>query len=329
MPSGRDRPLILSRRLALPATRLLGVVAVLMMALPLVAGGSNRPEDRPTDPPAVSHVATYTWRMDDPDFGGFSGIEITRDGQHFHAVSDRGTIRWGTIERDEQGRITRMGAEGWTRLRDATGKPLPKGRPADAEGIAIAPDGTIWISFEGVARVVRYDTPESPARPLPRPDAFARMQVNSSLEALAIDDQGTIYTLPERSGALRRPFPVWRWRDGEWDQPFAIPRSGNWLAVGADFGPDGRFYLLERDFMGLLGFLSRVRRFDLTENGAENETILLQTRPLQYDNLEGISVWDDGQGIRITMISDDNFHFLQRTQIVEYRVAEQGAVRQP
>lgn len=329
MPSGRDRPLILSRRLALPATRLLGVVAVLMMALPLVAGGSNRPEDGSAAPPALSHVATHVWRMDDPDFGGFSGVEISQDGQRFHAVSDRGTIRWGTIERNEQGRITRMRAEGWTRLRDATGKPLPKGRPADAEGIAIAPDGTIWISFEGVARVVRYDTPESPARPLPRPDAFARMQVNSSLEALAIDDQGTIYTLPERSGALRRPFPVWRWRDGEWDQPFAIPRSGNWLAVGADFDPDGRFYLLERDFMGLLGFLSRVRRFDLTENGAENETILLQTRPLQYDNLEGISVWDDGQGIRITMISDDNFHFLQRTQIVEYRVAEQGAVRQP
>ena len=58
----------------------------------------------------------------------------------------------------------------------------------------------------------------------------------------------------------------------------------------------------------------------LTAEGPKDEEILLTTRPLQYDNLEGISVWDDGQGIRLTMISDDNFLIVQRTELVEYRL---------
>ena len=92
--------------------------------------------------------------------------------------------------------------------------------------------------------------------------------------------------------------------------------------MGADFGPDGWFYLLERDFRGILGFAARVRRMKLTENGPTDEEILLTTRPLQYDNLEGISVWQDGRGIRLTMISDDNFLFVQRTELVEYRLRD-------
>ena len=60
----------------------------------------------------------------------------------------------------------------------------------------------------------------------------------------------------------------------------------------------------------------------LTDHGPVDEEILLTTRPLQYDNLEGIAVWADGQGIRITMVSDDNFLFVQRTELVEYRLRD-------
>ena len=103
--------------------------------------------------------------------------------------------------------------------------------------------------------------------PLEVPAAFGEMQLNSSLESLAAAADGTLYTVPERSGAWDRPFPVWRWREGRgWDQPFALPREGRFLTVDADIGPDGRFYLLERD-VGLLGFRSRLRRFALAPAG--------------------------------------------------------------
>ena len=317
MPSRRHRPLRRGAARGIqgrPRRRLPGLALCALLLSACTASGDA--------PPDVEYVATYVWQMDDDAFGGFSGIEISEDGSRFTALSDRATVRWGRVERDDQGRIRHLETAGTAHLKDAMGKWLHPGWKGDSEGLAVGPDGTIWISFEGLTRIARYDTPDSPSKPLPRPAGFRAMQRNSSLEALAILPDGTLLTLPERSGALTRPFPVWRWRGGAWDQPFSIPRSGDWLAVGADVGPDGRFYLLERDFKGLLGFRSRVRRFDLSETGVSNEQVLLESRPLQYDNLEGISVWDDGQGIRITLISDDNFGFLQRTELVEYRVRE-------
>jgi hypothetical protein len=93
--------------------------------------------------------------------------------------------------------------------------------------------------------------------------------------------------------------------------------------VAADFGPDGRFYVLERDFRALGGFSSRLRRFELGTDGLTGEAILLETPFALHDNLEGLSVWRDDQGVlRATMISDDNFIFVQQTQIVEYRLPD-------
>ncbi len=144
------------------------------------------------------------------------------------------------------------------------------------------------------------------------------MQNNSGLEALAIDTAGDLYAIPERSGTEARPFPVYRFRDGAWSQPFAIPRRPPHLPVAADFGPDGRLYLLERHFAGL-AFQSRVRVFTLEDDQIVQEQTLIDTLPGQHDNLEGMAVWQDAAGrIRLTMISDDNFNFFQRTEIVEY-----------
>ncbi|WP_415639340.1 esterase-like activity of phytase family protein, partial [Paracoccus nototheniae] len=159
------------------------------------------------------------------------------------------------------------------------------------------------------------------AQPLPRPPKLPGMGQNSGLEALAIRDDGLIVAVPERSANESTPFTVLAF-DGAWSDYAQIRRDPRWLAVGADFGPDGWFYLLERDFRGILGFATRVRRMQLTPGVLQDDEILLETSPLQYDNLEGISVWHDGTGIRITMISDDNFLFLQRTEIVEYRLRD-------
>ncbi|MCA1777441.1 MAG: esterase-like activity of phytase family protein [Loktanella sp.] len=146
---------------------------------------------------------------------------------------------------------------------------------------------------------------------------FASMQGNGSLESLAIMPDGTLLTLPERSGRPDLPFPVYALDDSGWSIIAEIPRNGSFLPVGLDLGPDGRFYLLERDFTGL-GFRTRIRQFDA---GFTNETTLLKTANARHDNLEGISAWRDDTGsIRLTLVSDDNFLFLQRTEIVEYRV---------
>lgn len=288
---------------------LAGALALPLLAAPLTA-----------QPEAAEFLQSFRWQHDAPGFGGFSGLELDATGQDFVAVSDRTTLWHGQIRRDGQGRIVEIVAKPPAALRDRTGAPLSRFQ-GDSEGLALAPDGTVFISFEGLHRVARYPLTGGASAPLPRAEGFRALQRNSSLEALAIDAQGTLYTLPERSGGQTRPFPVFRYRTEGWDQPFAIPRDGDWLPVGADFGPDGRFYLLERDFWGLLGFLSRVRVFDLRDDTISGGQVLLQTHAGRHDNLEGLAVWRDRAGaIRLTMISDDNFRLLQRTEIVEYRL---------
>jgi len=266
-------------------------------------------------------VGSHTWKEPDPLFGGFSGIDLTADGSGAIIVSDRGRIATARLDRTE-GRITGVSQFTIRKLKGALTEQMPRGY-GDSEGIAVADDG-IYISFEGAeqARVWRYEDVSAQGFSLPRHPDFGAMQRNSSLEALAVDEAGTLYTLPERSGAADRPFPVYRFLDGRWDQPFTIPREGDFLPVGADFGPDGMLYLLERNFV-LFAFETRIRRFRIAGDTIEGGETVLQTRLGRHDNLEGLAVWRDGQGrIRLTMISDNNFRAFQVTEFVEYALPQ-------
>ena len=264
----------------------------------------------------TTYLGTYVWEGAGPRFGGMSAIEVQPDGLHFLAMSDRSMFISGTFLRTGD-QITGVVEDARSLLRSINGDPLT-GEWGDSEGLALDPDGNIYVSFEGFARVRVQRGLDGAPRLLPVARDFIGMQQNAALEALAVGPDGAIYTIPERSGRSNQPFPVYRFVQGVWDIPFSIPRRDAFLVSGADIGPDGRLYLLERDFTGL-GFRSRVRRFDLT-GGAEE--VLLETGTGTHDNLEGIAVWADTLGIRLTMISDDNFRFFQETQIVEYRVSD-------
>jgi hypothetical protein len=275
----------------------------------------------PAEP--AGFLSAFRWVTDDPLLGGLSGIEVSPDGSRFVVLSDRGAIAEGQFLRDGSGRITGIDAAPFALLKGDGDAPLRAGR-TDSEGIAWLEDGTILVSFEGVARVLSYAGVNSPAVNLPRVGEFRAMQENSSLEALAVDAAGQVYTLPERSGNEVRPFPVYVY-DGKWRQPFDIPREGAFLPVGADFGPDGRLYLLERNFLGLGGFASRVRAFAVEGDRLASGETVLETTAGTHDNLEGLSVWQDSAGaIRLTMVSDDNFKFYLRQEIVEYVLPVDG-----
>lgn len=272
--------------------------------------------------PPRGFLTDFAWTMQDVRFGGMSAIELSTDGKSFSSVSDQGAFTTGQISRDAQGRIVGVAAEPMTLLMDEKGKPFTDDA-SDSEGLAIAADGTAYVSFEGGARVERYDRLGGSGETLPIPPEFAALQNNSALEALAIDAEGTLYTLPERSGALDKPFPVFQFKTGKWTSTLQIPRDGKFLPVAADFGPDGRFYLLERNFRGLAGFSSRLRRFTLGSAGFGPPEVLLTTPVGLHDNLEGLAIWRDDQGRLIaTMVADDNFNPFLRSQIIEYRLPD-------
>lgn len=268
------------------------------------------------------YVGAYVWRMNDDAFGGFSAIEVMDDGASFVALGDKAVLLKGQFIRDDKGQITDIQAGPITPLLGGkSGQPL-RDRAADSEGLAIGPKGVAYVSFENRPRVARLNLTNARTGNLPRHPDFDKMPLNGALEALAIDDQGRLYTLPEEA-PRQDSFPVYRWQDKTWDKAFSILKRGRFLPVAADFGPDGRLYLLERDFRGMGGFASRLRRFDLTPEGFQNETQLLESTFGQHDNLEGLSVWRDAAGsLRATMISDDNFVFFQRTELVEYKLPD-------
>lgn len=273
-------------------------------------------------PLGLGLVGSYTWhRGSQTNFGGFSAIEVGNDGTSFAAVSDRGWIVRGEFVRDADGRITAIRATPVEPLLSSrSGKALPP-YASNAEGMAMAPDGRLYVSFEGLHRVGYLRPGENVVRGVERSPDFENLQSNSGMEALALDPEGRLIAIIERSGDLKRPYPVYRLeKDGHWTKPYTVPRIPPYLPVGADTGPDGRLYVLERHFAGI-GFQSRIRSFAFGRDGLEDERILLETPLGRHDNLEGISVWTgtDG-GIRLTMISDDNLNMFQRTEIVEYRL---------
>ncbi|TFL18713.1 esterase-like activity of phytase family protein [Jannaschia formosa] len=261
---------------------------------------------------AADYLGSHVWRPGWHGAGGFSALWLGPEGRDFVALSDRGSWVRGTLLREGTGAVTEVAVAGRGPLLHSSGRRL---RSTETDAEAIAGAGSDWyIAFEGIHRVMRHPALDAAPERMPQPDAFRGVHRNAGFEALAADAEGTLYAIRERSGAEDRPFPVWRFRHGTWDRPFALRRDGRFLVAGADVF-DGRLYLLERDF-AVIGFRTRLRSFDLTGG---DERLEMQSALGAHDNLEGVSIWRDEAGrLRATMISDDNLRALQRTEFVDY-----------
>lgn len=272
---------------------------------------------------AKEYLGRYIWAA--PAVGGISGLEVSPNGDSFVAVSDRGTRYDGHFRR-EGDVITGLDIQTSHPIRKTNGQPVTGGA-VDAEGLACPtphPAASCDISFEMIHRVAFFATPTSAARNRPQSPAIKSLQRNSGLEALALDPQGRLIAIPERSGELERPFPVYRLEGRRWTTPYHLRREAPYLVVGADFGPDGKLYVLERHFAAI-AFSSRVRRFTIAEDRVVDEELVFRSAFGEFDNLEGIAVWRDTSGaIRLTMVSDDNFNAFQRTEFIEYRLGPDG-----
>ncbi|MEO0401165.1 MAG: esterase-like activity of phytase family protein, partial [Pseudomonadota bacterium] len=172
--------------------------------------------------PALGDPLTFVRAVplvsDLPGFGGLSAIEMREPGRAI-LLSDRGAAFTLTLAR----------AQGQYIVAPST-QPQPH---RDSEGLAYSADA-LFFSYEGPAQIVAQDGTALPTDP-----GFATYSSNGSFEALAADPDGVLYVLPERSGDITRPFPIHRFRDGVWDIPAHLPRTGPFLTAGADIGPDG------------------------------------------------------------------------------------------
>ncbi|MBS0571849.1 MAG: esterase-like activity of phytase family protein [Proteobacteria bacterium] len=292
--------------------------AALLAAALAAAGGQGA-----LAAPRAEFMGSILLPSGDPLLGGLSGLQFSPDGRDFIALSDRGGLAAGEVERDEGGAVVGIRMSGPVIvLRGREGLPLdaPYG---DSEGLRIAADGSLLISFEQMHRVAHYRIDGSLIDTLPVPLPFAGFPANSGFEALALAADGSVYAIPEGDAAGQADYPIYRLRGGAWAQAGVLRGAGTFRPVDAQFGPDGRLYVLERDFWPLLGFQTRLRRVTLGPDGVAADEPLLETRAGRFGNLEGLSLWqDEGGGLHATMVSDDNFLPVQVSQFVDWRLAD-------
>lgn len=265
---------------------------------------------------------THEWSEKAPDFGGFSGLAMVRDGSALMAVSDKGTLWHASVSRDADGRIGDIASDWRDRLLDNKGKPV-EGFTSDAEALAMVREGAVFIGFEGYARISAFHPPGMMPKPMHEWDRFRNLWGNEGIEGLAIMPDGGLLAVleePERPGAGHSTLlgKGKNWRPGP-----PLPDSDSFSASDATFGPDGRLYLLERRFGYLTGYETRIRRFPYASGAFGPGEVLLQTARGELDNMEGISLWTDPTGATvISLISDDNFLPIQNTIVVEYDLVE-------
>ena len=257
---------------------------------------------------------------DHPEFGGFSGLNM-QDG-HLIAVSDAGWWLLADVEDTANG--LRPTNSGFAPMRDSQGKHLGKAG-GDAEGLTVR-DGNLVISFERDHRLAFHIETGQVGDDI-RDNSFESMSTNKGLEALATTPDGWIIAIGEKPTA--KGFPVFLLRySGDIDRAY-LPRTSRHFVTGADVGPDGRLYVLKRDFSILLGVSILIERYDLDEDGFPLGDTRKQLARFDggsgIDNMEGIALWVDETGTtRLTLISDDNFNSFQRTLLMDFTVlAEQ------
>ena len=286
----------------------------------------------PTDR-AVQHVGRLHYlggldlRSDEAAFGGLSGLSVTADGR-LTTVTDRGHWFTARIVRDRTGRLVDLTEAALGPLLDLRGRPVA-GEWRDAEALEPLPNGDWLVSFEGRHRVWRYAAEtgglEGRPVPFPTPKDITAAPLNGGLEALTPLSDGRILMLAEslkRTGGSRAG-----WLVGEKIEPLGYRTARDFKPTDAALLFNGDVLVLSRYFKLLGGFKARLERIpaDAIEGGAvlKGELLARFAPPLTVDNFEGVAVTRDADGATLVyVLSDDNFHFLQRTLLLLFRLGE-------
>lgn len=268
-------------------------------------------------------LARFTWHSDQPDFGGISGVEVTEDGAAFTAISDTGILYQGRFERTETGKLRGVSDVLVTHLKIETGQRPKSKRARDMEGLALDRSGAMRVSLENFERILIYENDGAVPRVATLPDKTKMRPENIGFEAFAITPDGAEVVIAEGSGGLRQPFLVYqRQADQTWATFFELRRHGGFRPVGADFGVDGHLYVLLRAFNGF-SFASRIERVIYKDGKPVSQEVLFTGTFGQFDNLEGITAWQDAAGKqRLVAMSDDNLSAFQSTIVVEFEVQQ-------
>lgn len=282
-------------------------------------------EDERTAFNGLELLSAFELRSRHPQFGGISGLTVGADGR-LYAVSDRGYWIAARMRHDNEGRLIDL--LDWEIKPILTPERTPTdGLLTDAEALASAPDGSLVVAFEQIHRLWRYLPPprtfDSPPEPIKTPHGLAKAPRNGGLECVAVLPDGRIFTIAEELQNTDGSFKGWL-IDNESSVGLSYVPSADFRVSDCAALPNGDIIVLERRLSIFLSFSARLKRIrgesvrpTTVLNGEE---LLRLDPPLRVENFEGIAVQEDQAGTLIYLISDDNFHPLQRTLLLQFRL---------
>ncbi|PZU91027.1 MAG: twin-arginine translocation pathway signal [Chelatococcus sp.] len=270
-------------------------------------------------------------RCDHPRFGGFSSLWRSPNGRDFVALADIAYWLTGRL-RSEKGRLTGIDDAVLAPALDANGRPMRWSRYYDTESLAMA-DGYAYVGLERVNAVMRFpfgrDGVLARGQLLPVPSEVKSLPNNRGLEAIGIVPDGmplagSLVAVAERSGGDDEP-TLGFILSGRQQGTFKVRRHDDYDITDLAFLPGGDMLLLERWYSPFRGVGMRIRRIrgsDIRPGALLDGAYLIEADLGQeIDNMEGLSVHQEQGRTILTVISDDNFSFLQRTVLLEFELA--------
>ena len=284
---------------------------------------------------ALEFVGGLDLRSSSSEFGQLSALRFLTPGGDFLAVADHGYWLTGTIARNAEGAPLNVENVRMQPMAGADGKPLAEKEQKDAEGLDVS-DGVATVAFEREARVSEYRLdPDGIGTPLQDLDFVIprhELRYNQGIETVVRAHpngihEGARIVIGERS--IDRNGDIFAAIiEGPDKGVFKVRRTDSFDITDAALLPNGDILLLERRVSKVLGVGMRLRRIygETVRKGALADGPVLMEADLGYhiDNMEGVDVWqrEDGATI-VSLVSDDNQSFLQRTLYLEFRLVEE------
>ncbi|MGX1743527.1 esterase-like activity of phytase family protein [Bosea sp. NPDC055353] len=298
-------------------------------ARPIMAFEPRRPEQRRFG--ALQFRSGLVLSSGHPRFGGFSGLARLNGGRDLVAVTDRGY--WLTAKvTSNGGKLTGLEDVEMAAVLGSSGRPLTRSGLYDTESLCIH-DGAAYVGIERKHEIARFDWArdgvEARARPVPVPREFKRLPRNRGLEALGVVPagplKGALIAIAERAGKEDEP-TLGAILGNPQPGLFKLVRHDGYDITDLAFLPSGDMLVLERWYQPLRGVGMRIRRIagrDIRPGALiDGQRLIEADLGFEIDNMEGLSVHLEAGRTVLTLMSDDNFSFLQRTVLLEFELVQ-------